>query len=312
MPDAGPDAGANPPVADLEGFLRDLTGPRQAAPTTVRNYRDAVTRFARWLRQGANWTGEWSDVTPRHARGYLMDIQGTLARATVHNHFAGLRAFFRHLRAQGRVEANPFVGLSLPKLPRRLPKFLTESQMRNLLEMPMRCLDLGNGHPLEAWRDRLAMELLYGGGLRISEVCGLNYGDIDIAEAVAQVHGKGGKGRMCPLGHVAVEVLKYFRDTHAKDTAWDAPVLITKTGKRWYPRAVQRMLKRYLGLAGLPLDLTPHKLRHSYATHLLNHGAQLRMVQEMLGHSSLSTTQIYTHVSHARLREAHRQAHPRA
>jgi integrase/recombinase XerC len=156
------------------------------------------------------------------------------------------------------------------------------------------------------------MELLYGGGLRVSELAALTYGAIDFETGVARVMGKGRKERLCPLGAVALAVAKKFRDEFAKRIAPASPVLVNADSSRMTVRAVQLMLKRYLALAGLPLDLTPHKLRHSYATHLLNAGADLRLVQELLGHAQLATTQVYTHVSVARLKEIYAKAHPRA
>jgi integrase/recombinase XerC len=213
---------------------------------------------------------------------------------------------------QGRVTKNPLVGLALPKLEKRLPQFLTEKQMKELLAGPQRLIENGSASPFVAWRDRLAMELLYGAGLRVSELTGLNYGNIEADGAVARVLGKGKKERLCPLGKVAAAVLAKWKTEYARDTGHDAPVLVDTAHRRLSDRSVQLMLKRYLALAGLPLDLTPHKLRHSYATHLLNAGADLRLVQELLGHASLNTTQVYTHVTVARLREVYNKAHPRA
>jgi integrase/recombinase XerC len=156
------------------------------------------------------------------------------------------------------------------------------------------------------------MELLYGGGLRVSEVAGLNFGAVDFSNGVARVVGKGRKERLCPLGRVAIAVLIKVRDKIARQGGPDDPVVSNPDGTRMTVRAIQLMLKRYLALAELPLELTPHKLRHSYATHLLNAGADLRLVQELLGHAQLTTTQVYTHVSVARLREIYAKAHPRA
>jgi integrase/recombinase XerC len=210
------------------------------------------------------------------------------------------------------VVRNPFIGVPLPKLEKRLPKFLTEDQMKQLLTGPSRLLENESVDAFTAWRDRLAMELLYGGGLRVSELVALNYGAIDLGSGVARVFGKGKKERLCPLGVVAIAVLRKFKNEFAHDTAFSAPVLVTTRHQRMPVRQVQLMLKRYLALADLPRDLTPHKIRHSYATHLLNAGADLRLVQELLGHVSLNTTQVYTHVSIARLKEVYAKAHPRA
>jgi integrase/recombinase XerC len=200
----------------------------------------------------------------------------------------------------------------LPKLEKRLPQFLTEEQMKRLLAGPQRLLENAAVGSHVAWRDRLAMELLYGGGLRVSELAALTFGAVDFSSGVARVRGKGNKERLCPLGRVALAVLKKFRDDFARDAAPARVVLTNPDGSPMNVRAVQLMLKRYLALAGLPLDLTPHKLRHSYATHLLNAGADLRLVQELLGHAQLATTQVYTHVSVARLKEIYAKAHPRA
>ena len=156
------------------------------------------------------------------------------------------------------------------------------------------------------------MEILYGAGLRVSELVGLSYGDVDLAEGAARVTGKGRKQRVCPLGRVACAVLVKFRDEFAPSTGPRDPVLCNAAGGRMTVRAVQLMLKRHLALAGLPPDLTPHKLRHSFATHLLNAGADLRIVQELLGHAQLVTTQVYTHVGIARLKDVYDKAHPRA
>jgi integrase/recombinase XerC len=176
----------------------------------------------------------------------------------------------------------------------------------------MRLLENESIDAFTAWRDRLAMELLYGGGLRVSELVALNYGAIELEGGVARVLGKGKKERLCPLGTVAIAVLKKFKSDFAPHTTPTSPVLVTPRHERMPVRQVQLMLKRYLDLADLPHDLTPHKIRHSYATHLLNAGADLRLVQELLGHASLNTTQVYTHVSVARLKEVYAKSHPRA
>ncbi|WP_269541733.1 tyrosine recombinase XerC [Cerasicoccus fimbriatus] len=298
-----------PEAADIAAFLNCLERERRMSAYTVRNYGAALNRFADFLRR-SGWQGDWEKVVPAQVRGYLIESQRDLSRRTVHNHFSGLRTFFQWRRERG-AQANPLAGITLPKLPKSLPKFLTEKQMKTLLDGPMRLLDNESIEAFAAWRDRLIMELLYGAGLRVSELVSLNYGMID-STGVARVIGKGNKERLCPIGKVALAVLEKFRREFAPATHRDAPILVSEKGKRISIRQVQLTLKRYLALADLPMDLSPHKLRHSYATHLLNHGADLRVVQELLGHASLSTTQIYTHVGIARLQEAHKRAHPRA
>ena len=295
-------------------FENFLAKERRFSAYTVRNYRQAFEDFYRWLADPAvdRWARGIAALEPRDMRDFVIEAQRRFDRRTLHNHASGLRTFFKYWMHQGRLKRNPLLDVPLPKLEKRLPKFLTEEQMKRLLAGPQRLLETGGLAPQTAWRDRLAMELLYGGGLRVSEVVALDYGAIDLDTGVARVLGKGNKERLCPLGAVALTVLKKVRAEFAPDAAPGSPVLANADGTRMGVRQVQLMLKRYLALAGLPMDLTPHKLRHSYATHLLNAGADLRLVQELLGHSQLATTQLYTHVSMARLREIYAKAHPRA
>jgi len=289
-----------------------LARERRFSAYTVRNYRQAFEDFYRWLVAAGYWPAGFSALGAREMRDFVIEAQRRFDRRTLHNHASGLRTFFRFWMRQGRLRRNPLAGVPLPKLEKRLPQFLTEEQMKRLLAEPQRLLENQTIAPFVAWRDRLVMELLYGGGLRVSELVGLDYGAIDFEAGVARVLGKGRKERMCPLGRVALSVLVKFRDEFVLAREPGSPVLINPDGQRMRIRAVQLMLKRYLALAGLPLDLTPHKLRHSYATHLLNAGADLRLVQELLGHSQLGTTQIYTHVSMGRMKEIYAKAHPRA
>lgn len=293
-------------------FADHLALERRYSPYTLRNYRQALDDFVAWRRESPGEGAEFDGLTPRVMRDFVIEAQGRMGRRTLHNHASALRAFFKYWQRRGRVAKNPLVGLALPRMEKRLPQFLTEKQMRELLDGPRRLIENGAESPFVAWRDRLAMELLYGAGLRVSELTGLNYGNIEADGAVARVLGKGQKERLCPLGKVAATVLAKWKSEYARDTGPDAPVLVDTAHRRMGDRAVQLMLKRHLALAGLPLDLTPHKLRHSYATHLLNAGADLRLVQELLGHASLNTTQVYTHVTVARLREVYNKAHPRA
>ncbi len=296
----------------LDPFLTWLAKERRYSPHTVRNYRHAFVRFFGWLQGAGIEAKPFDELTRREMRDFVIESQRALDRRTLHLHVSGLRAFFRFWISRGRMLRNPFTGIPLPKLEKRLPQFLTESQIKRLLLGPQRLMENEAIDPFTAWRDRLAMELLYGGGLRVSEGCNLRYAAIDAASGCARILGKGGKERLCPLGRVAMAVLEHWRSHHAPDTRPASTVLQNTNGSAMTPRQVQAMLKRYLALAELPLDLTPHKLRHSYATHLLNAGADLRLVQELLGHANLATTQIYTHVSMARLKEVHANAHPRA
>jgi integrase/recombinase XerC len=301
--------------APFAGFLADE---RRYSTYTLRNYRQAFGDFYLWLQARGAWERGFDALTPRDLRDWVIERQRGLDglpgldRRTLHNHASALRAFFKYWLRHGGVQRNPLVGVPVPRLERRLPQFLTEEQMKSLLDGPQRLLDSQSIDAFTACRDRLVMELLYGGGLRVSELVGLNHGDINPETGIARVVGKGRKERVCPVGRVAAAVLRKFRDEFTREAGPRDPVVVNPNQARMTVRAVQLMLKRYLALAGLPLDLTPHKLRHSYATHLLNAGADLRLVQELLGHASLSTTQVYTHVSVARLKDIYDRAHPRA
>lgn len=296
----------------LKPFLDHLRKERRYSVYTARNYGQAFVDFFVWLRQNKLGEGGFDVLSARDVRSFVIDAQRRFDRRTLHNHVSGLRAFYRYWMQRGRLERNPFAGVPLPKLQKSLPKFLTEAQVVALLDGPLKLLQNKAVTGYDAWRDRLVLELLYGGGLRVSELVALNYGAIDFSDGSARVLGKGRKERICPLGATAMKVLRKFRGEFAPGTGPADPVLVTAAGRRLTVGAVQRLVKKYLALADLPMDFSPHKLRHSFATHLLNSGADLRTVQELLGHANLTTTQVYTHTSVARLKEIYAKAHPRA
>ena len=296
----------------LTPFLDHLAKERRYSAYTVRNYRQAFADFHAWLVAAGRSAADFASLAPRDVRDFVIEGQRRFARRTLHNHVSGLRAFYRFWMRRGKAARDPFASVPLPKLEKKLPKFLTETQVAALLNGPLRLLENHTLSARAAWRDRLVLELLYGGGLRVSELVALDYRALDFGAGTARVLGKGRKERICPLGRVATAVAKKFRDEFARRSAASDPVVVTDRGDRMPVRAVQLLVKKYLALADLPMDLSPHKLRHSYATHLLNSGADLRAVQELLGHANLATTQIYTHTSVARLREIYAKAHPRA
>ena len=297
-------------VPHLEAYLEHLEFQRRLSKNTVRNYRKAVLIFVEYLVSEGEWKGRFESYDKRTIRSFLIEQQRRVSRRTIHNYVSGLRNFYTYLSRKGITNLNPFANLILPKLERKLPEFLTEQQMVDLLEAPAKMFQAELISKFEAYRDNLIMELLYGGGLRISELCDLTHGSIDLTSGVARVIGKGQKERICPLGGVAMASLKAFVDAFDFDQSVEAPVVVNKKGQAMQARQVQLMLKKYLKFVGLPLTITPHKLRHSFATHMLNSGAELRAVQEMLGHTSLSTTQLYTHLSIQRLKDVYSQAHP--
>ena len=297
-----------PGSAEVSDYLtRQLAGQR-LAPRTCLTYGRSLKGFALWMKSNGGWDGAWSKLTARHLRDFVIERQATHRRISVHNQVSALRAFLSDLRERGGIASTPAAGLVLPKLPRALPKFLTELQADELLEV-------GEGEevgsPTSAARDQAVLELLYGAGLRISELCGLSGGDLDLGTGLVRVLGKGSKERVVPVGDAAVKAVGAYLALRGTPVRGE-PLLLAARGGRLHPRAVQLMLKQKLARAGLPADLTPHKLRHACATHLLANGADLRLVQEQLGHASLSTTQIYTHLTVSKLREVHRKAHPRA
>jgi integrase/recombinase XerC len=277
----------------VEGFLTYLRAERDASPLTLRNYRGELAAFEAWRNVG------WTDVDAFCLRAYLVHLnERNYDRPTIHLKMSALRSFFRWLVRQEKIKQNPAVGLTLPKKHRKLPKFLTIQQIESLLAAP------------ENPRDKAILEVLYSAGLRVHELTGLNDDDLDVLGEVVRVRGKGKKERLAPLGAPAVEAIQKY--LAARQRGASGPLFVNKFGKRLTPRSVQRMLKKYLMQAGLDPSLTPHKLRHSFATHMLDAGADLRSVQELLGHANLSTTQIYTHITPERLKKVYEKAHPRA
>jgi len=306
-----------------EGFLQHLSVDRGASEYTQRNYRQALREFVQWYRADRGAVPDWPGLSRDDFRAYLRHLgRRRLGRAAIQLRFSALRTFYRHLIRGGRLEQSPVRHLALPKAPKRLPKYLTIEQMAALLQTPLKALERmpetkGRGRPVPAatcYRDVAVLETLYSCGLRISELCGLRARDIDWDEATIRVRGKGRKERVVPIGEPALRAIRLYWGHLARQPAPDTPVFQAGSdGARPVPpRTLQARLKLHLVAAGLDPAITPHKLRHSYATHLLDAGADLRSVQELLGHAHLVTTQVYTHVTTERLKKAYDTAHPRA
>lgn len=306
-------------------FRRFLLAEKNASAHTADGYGQDIAQFAcfRWGAE-AGVPFDWTRVTPEDARSFLMAVtkDGSSA-ATVRRKLASLRAFYRHLVREGAIAANPFGAIRGPKMPKSLPKVLTEEEAARFLRGPLDELEerrrsAASVPPADEYallRDAALFEALYSTGCRIAEATPLEWRQIGFDTGSVVVTGKGRKQRLCILGGPALKALQALRD--AAERAFGAadpssPVFLSAHGERFTPREAERRMKRWLARAGLPADITPHKLRHSFATHLLDGGADLRSVQEMLGHSSLATTQIYTHVSIGRLRDVYHHAHPRA
>jgi len=298
-------------VADAltDGFLTYLRAERDASPLTLRNYAAEIEAYRAWHDAKTQPPLEWSRVDAFQVRSYLVHLsEDRYDRATIHLKMSALRSFFRWLVRSERMKQNPVVGLTMPKLQRKLPKFLTIQQIDALLDAPL--ADKKPDSQLAVWRDKAILEVLYSGGLRIHELTGLNDDDLDVLGEVVRVRGKGKKERLTPLGAPAIAAVQKYLELRQRGAR--GPLFVNRFGGRLTPRSVQRMLKKYLIAAGLDPSLTPHKLRHSFATHMLDAGADLRSVQELLGHANLSTTQIYTHITPERLKKVYDKAHPRA
>ncbi|MBX7169013.1 MAG: tyrosine recombinase XerC [Pirellulales bacterium] len=305
---------ATPPgefTRSVERFLRYQRVERNASPLTEKSYGEDLAALERYLAEQSRGPAPGpSDLTTLDLRGYVASLhEAGYAKATIARRLASLRSFFRYGQREGWVRTNPARPLRNPRRQRKLPHFLSTADVGTLLEAPPRSGAAG-------LRDRAILETLYSAGLRVSELVGLNDGDLDLAAGVVRVRGKGRRERLSPIGSHADAALRRWlsvRQLHPRaPQGVQAPVFTNKFGRRLTTRSVGRMLEKYLRATGLDTRTSPHTLRHSFATHLLDRGADIRSVQELLGHKSLATTQIYTHVSTAVLREVYERAHPRA
>ncbi len=290
-----------------EDFLRFLEVEKSASPRTTRNYGEALRAFRE--SRGEAFPG-WRNCGVDDFRDYLFALmKQDLKRSTIRLRFSAMRSFYKFLVHRRGLESSPVALVELPKPARSLPVVLNLSQIEELLALPLKL-------PLQkqtaAWipvRDAAILELFYSCGLRISELTGLEVTHVDFVSETLRVTGKGSKQRIVPIGGPALSALQRYRQLAAVTSG---PLFLSKRRTRITQQAIDLLLKKYLKHSSIPFTISPHKLRHTFATHLLDAGADLRSVQELLGHSSLSTTQIYTHVTKERLRQAYDQAHPRA
>ena len=291
------------PLSD--DFLDYLGGGKNYSPQTLRSYRQALGQF-RKFRPGLAWT----EATADDFRAYLFDLMKRgRSRATIRLSFAALRSFYNHLTDRGTIPSNVLKLVSLPKPEKSLPQFLTVPQVTALMESPSTRKKTKQATAWMAARDAAVLELFYSSGLRLAELASLDVKDLDPIGETVRVLGKGARERIVPVGGIALEAISRYRH-EAKIQS--GPLFINKSRKRLGHRSIWLLLKACVREAGLPATLSPHKLRHSFATHLLDNGADLRSVQSLLGHASLTTTQIYTHVTTERLKKAYDAAHPRA
>ncbi|MGH2747704.1 MAG: tyrosine recombinase XerC [Actinomycetota bacterium] len=290
----------------VDAFLRSARAERDLSPHTLSAYRGDLDQFVEWC--GRARATELADLDRRLLRRYVAYLsERRYARRTIARKTSAVRSLLKWAVARELIGSNAAEDLSTPKLDRPLPKVMKAADVARLCELPPDDDAVG-------LRDRAVLELLYGSGLRVSELCGLDLDDVDIDGATVRVLGKGRKERVLPMTTPACGALRAYVE-HARPALstgkGSAALLLNQRGTRLGPRSVRHLFTRYLALEGAP-HAAPHALRHSFATHLLDNGADLRSVQELLGHESLSTTQLYTHVSTERLKAVYEKSHPRA
>jgi integrase/recombinase XerC len=287
-------------------FLDHLRSERNASIHTIRSYEDDLALFCRYLDEEQGEGSDPSAADARRLRRYSAWLNGQgYASSTIARRLASLRSFFRYQRRQGVVATDPAGGLRNPKQSQRLPRLLRVEEVIRLLDA------IPTADPLGV-RDRAMFETLYGGGLRVSELVGLDLRDLDLEQEMIRVRGKGRRERLCPIGRMAATWIEYWRALRRPERSDEPALYLNRYGRRLTTRSVGRLLDDYLASLGLDSAASPHTLRHSFATHLLDRGADLRSVQELLGHRNLTTTQIYTHVTQQRLLDTYQHAHPRA
>lgn len=290
----------------VDEYLAHLRVERNLSPNTLRAYADDLTSFLGWAeRENVHVL----DADHRRLRRYLAELdRARYAKRTIARRLAAVRSFYRYLVMRGYAQGSPAAVLSTPKLPRELPAVAPTQLIERLLETPDPATPLGV-------RDRAILELLYATGVRVSELTGLDLGAVDLTGGTIRVMGKGSRERLVPMHPAAVRRLREYLVTVRPSLAGAEPTtafFLNRLGTRLTAGGVRRMLEKHLVTVGASAQITPHDLRHSFATHLLEGGADLRTVQELLGHVALSTTQIYTHLSTKHLRDVHKGAHPRA
>ncbi|MEK6672930.1 MAG: tyrosine recombinase XerC [Nitrospirota bacterium] len=284
----------------IEKFIRYMEIERAASPHTLRAYRKDLESFSGFIKEGAE------DVESVDIRGYVASLVNSgLKKSSVGRRLATLRSFYRFLCREGYVKSNPAKLVNTPKLPKLLPKFLTVDDAFSLVEKPQ-------GIGFAVARDRAILELLYSSGLRVSELAGLNLEDVNLKEGLVKVMGKGKKERIVPFGRKAIGAVKSYIIERVLLKRNDKAFFLNRSGTRLTDRGVRRIVVKYARAAVIEGRIGPHTLRHTFATHLLHGGADLRVIQELLGHASLSTTQKYTHLDISHLIDVYDKAHPLA
>jgi len=304
------------PQADLrkewaEKFYNYLLVEKDGSRLTTENYRRDISDFERFMLSKTGSDFKWNEVQVVHIRSYLAWLSHeNYARRTIARRISSLRSFYKFLLREEYIGQNPFTRVRTPKLDKRLPVFLEETEMNSLLDLP-------DTSPL-GLRDQAVLEMLYATGCRVSELAGLHLEETDLSGLFVLLHGKGSKDRIVPIGQTCKEaLLRYYAQSRTPlmqkyHVAEHRFVFVNNRGGALTDRSVRRILDKYVQKLALQKNVSPHTIRHSFATHLLEHGADLRAVQELLGHASLSTTQIYTHITNERINKVYQKSFPRA
>jgi len=306
QPEGGENAG---PINFEEEFVKYLRYERNMSPETIRAYEKDLHQFLRFYAQGDGVPVNPAGITTLQIREFLAALkERNYQKTTVVRKLATIRSFYKFLMRKGHVTVNPLADIETPKVEKKLPHFLSTEEVEKLLNAPQ-------GNSFQAVRDRAILETLYSTGLRVSELTALNVSDLDFTAEVIKARGKGRRERVVPVGSFALQAIKRYVEVRAQvprinEEEPDA-LFLNRFGDRLSSRSIRKILDKYIKVTGLNEKTSPHTLRHSFATHLLNRGANLRMVQELLGHKHLSTTQIYTHVTTQGMQQQYEQAHQR-
>ncbi len=287
---------------EVDQFLTYLRAEKNASEHTIKNYAVDLRDFSAFAGEIAPETIEYI-----HVRNFLAHLkEREFSQSSISRKLACLRSFFKYMAREQLLTTNPASNIATPKREKKLPEFLNQDEMNRLINAASDATKAGR-------RDRAIIEILYSTGMRVSELMCLNISDLDFVGGTLKVQGKGKKERMVPVGGTAVRAVEaYLGDRTENEKQPSSPLFLNKNGTRLTDRSVRRILIKYAKRAGITKDISPHTIRHTFATHLLDRGADLRSVQDLLGHENLSTTQIYTHVTTKRLKDAYEKAHPRA
>ena len=298
------------PDNKVNGFLEYLEKERSYSPHTIKAYETDLIQFSRFVKEyGGTGSFDVSSVDKKTVQHFVGSLtEKGLSRKTRGRKLASIKSFFRYLLKYAHVESNPASAVKAPKQHATLPKFLQKEVLEQVLSH-------SDKDDWQLKRDKTILELLYSTGIRLSELVAIDMGDVQIDQKTVKVFGKGGKERIVPFGGKAAEALGFYlkeRNMHVQKNLDDNPLFISKQGLRISPRTVQSRLKKLFDSVAAGSGFTPHLMRHTFATHLLDHGADIRAVKELLGHASLSSTQIYTHLETEKMKKIFKQAHPHA